>query len=80
MNWRTNRHTPLCPVTAARNGGLGLVYPTMFNKTNMVRAFYPAFSKNRRVEKEGVIEEKKSKKRGTPRNEGISDDVYENKE
>ena len=79
MNWRTIRQTPLCPASAARSEGLGLVYPTMFNKTNMVRAFYPAFSKNRRVEKEGVMGEEKSKKGGTPRNEGISDDIYENK-
>jgi len=34
---------------------------------------------NRRVEKEGLRGEKKSKKGGTPRNEGISDDIYENK-
>ena len=40
------------------------VYPTMFQKTNVVRAFLHGFAKNRCVEKEGVTGEKKSKKLG----------------
>ena len=40
------------------------VYPTMFQKTNVVRAFYPGFPRNCRVEKEGVMGEKERKKRG----------------
>ena len=79
MNWRTYRQTPLSPASAARSGGLGMAYPTMFNKTNIIRAFCPDFLKNRRVEKEEVMREEKSKKRGTLGNEGISDDIYENK-
>ena len=55
------------------------VYPTMFNKTKIVRVFLPGFAKNRRVEKEGLTGGKKSKKRGAPKYAGISNDVYENK-
>ena len=51
----------------------------MFHKTNIVRAFFRAFAKNRRVEKEGVTGEKKSKKKGAPKYAGVSYDVYENK-
>jgi hypothetical protein len=40
------------------------VYPTMFNKTNIVRAFLQGFAKNRSVEKEGLTEKKRAKKRG----------------
>ena len=41
-----------------------LVYPAMFNKTKIVIIFYRGFSRNRRVEKEGVRVEKRAKKRG----------------
>ena len=56
-----------------------MAYPTMFNKTNIVRVFLPGFAKNRRVEKEGLTGGKKSKKRGPPKYAGISNDVDENK-
>jgi len=41
-----------------------LVYPTMFNKTNIVRVFYPGFAQNRGVEKEGLKWKKIAKKEG----------------
>ena len=41
MKWRTDGQTPLCPASAARIGGLGLGYPAMLNKTNIVRGSYP---------------------------------------
>ena len=40
------------------------VYPTMFNETNIVRPSFRGFARNCRVEKEGLTEKKRAKKRG----------------
>ena len=52
-----------------------LVYPTMFNKKNILRAFPKGFRKNRGVEKEGLTWEKKSKKRG-PQNMQVYPTIF----
>jgi len=54
------------------------VYPTMFNKTKIVSAFYRGFPKNR-VLKRKDLQGKKEQKKGGPKNAGISNDIYENK-
>ena len=46
VNWRSHWHTTLRPASVARSGGLGLRYPAMFDKTNMVRDIYHGIEQN----------------------------------